>query len=931
MRGRILLAALALIAAAVLLVTTGDQGPVAVNSVDPTPVESQVGTGERLQDARESSLAEEEVRRAIVDAEEKIPWRTGDLLGCVVDEDGAPIPGAKIELSRYEYRTMPIEDKFAEALGALLSPRVTGADGRFRFERLPALGFYSLSVAAERFVDRVYATSFQVTQGRSFDFGEIVLLPEAQIVGQVVDEKDAPIAFAAVKTWGGGALPTTTDENGRFQLRGMRAGDYSLEVQRDGFAPLLPPLPFFHLDVGQTINDVRVRLSSGRALTGRVVDETGTAIAGVQVQSYVSYCEYLPNGDEMGGRATISESSTDADGRFRILGLTTGEEFSLVAHAKDLPVAARTLTAHPGDGSLELEDIVLVRPPTVSVVLSVFDRETARPLTPSRISVCLSFDQYIGERHKQFGPDTWAEPRSGWYAVSFPQYSAQSWVSISVSAAGYRAATVVRAKVGPDPIEVPMTRTEVGPRGGLIEGVVRNDSGTPIPDAWVALWGAPATETGAQRPNPDRRIDRRLWDQVVSRRTGADGTFRFDELPANRYSLRVSRPERGPVWVDDLRIEPGTSMRGLGVVLADAAGSITGSVIGLEGEPARGIKVIVFRPDGEFVTGETDESGVYRVASLAAGPLRLTFFGPGDGWRWGHLWADHPIWECEWPDHVRLYELNVEPGTEHRLDFDLRNSHLCTLKGTVLVDGKPIPRLRVRALGKGTMETRTDRSGRFTLGPVTAGEMRVCVLDESGTLAVKIVTLAAGEIHRLDFEIETARLEAVVLDGRDGRPVSPCSVQVMVRDEFDSEDPWGVWDSRHTRDDGTVVFERVPVGRLQVQTYAYEQRELSDPVVMLNLRAGESRKVVLYREPLGALRVRAEGAPEGCYFSLRRADGWEFETQEMSFEGGSCLLELAPGALRLVLLAVDGRELGAADVTVISGETREVTLEIEDP
>jgi hypothetical protein len=52
--------------------------------------------------------------------------------------------------------------------------------------------------------------------------------------GKVVDEEGNPIQGARVRIEGT-ALSTTTDENGEFTLENVPAGDYSLEVEKDGY------------------------------------------------------------------------------------------------------------------------------------------------------------------------------------------------------------------------------------------------------------------------------------------------------------------------------------------------------------------------------------------------------------------------------------------------------------------------------------------------------------------------------------------------------------------------------------------------------------------------------------------------------------------------------------------------------------------------
>ncbi|MEO8522495.1 MAG: TonB-dependent receptor, partial [Acidobacteriota bacterium] len=60
--------------------------------------------------------------------------------------------------------------------------------------------------------------------------------PPAGVSGQVVDEQNRPLAGAMVSVLGAASAMTLTDASGRFALRELPPGDYSVRAHLDGFA-----------------------------------------------------------------------------------------------------------------------------------------------------------------------------------------------------------------------------------------------------------------------------------------------------------------------------------------------------------------------------------------------------------------------------------------------------------------------------------------------------------------------------------------------------------------------------------------------------------------------------------------------------------------------------------------------------------------------
>ncbi len=154
----------------------------------------------------------------------------------------------------------------------------------------------------------------------------------AIIRGRIVTaDTGSPIRRAQVRAFSNdtrGSRLASTDGDGRFEFRDLPAGRWELSASKAGFVTLRfgQRRPFeagqpVEVRDGQVAERTDIALPRGGAITGRVFDEFGDAIAGARLQvmrySMVQGTRRLmPTG--------IADQSDDT-GTFRLFGLTPGD------------------------------------------------------------------------------------------------------------------------------------------------------------------------------------------------------------------------------------------------------------------------------------------------------------------------------------------------------------------------------------------------------------------------------------------------------------------------------------------------------------------------------------------------------------------------------------------------------------------------------
>ena len=133
----------------------------------------------------------------------------------------------------------------------------------------------------------------------------------------------------AVAGGGRGGNTTTTDDQGRYSIASLAAGNYTVTASKAGFVdaiygqrrPLQPGTPV-EVAEGQAVASIDLRLTRGGVITGRVADEDGEPLARalVTVQRY----QYVRGERQL---TPAGGDQTDDRGQYRVFGLTPGDYY----------------------------------------------------------------------------------------------------------------------------------------------------------------------------------------------------------------------------------------------------------------------------------------------------------------------------------------------------------------------------------------------------------------------------------------------------------------------------------------------------------------------------------------------------------------------------------------------------------------------------
>jgi len=226
--------------------------------------------------------------------------------GVVVDEESQPVDGARLSLFDGD---------------ALVGEALSGADGTFEISARASPRLRVRATRASFVPDEQPVSNARLTlrlrrgcivRGRAKDKAGPSVASFTVVVRRVAGQGPTP------------ASPTSYDADGRFEVRAVTPGRYSLQALAAGYAP--SSVRVVEVAEGCGAIEVELELGHGGTVYGRITDsKTGDPLlATVQLEGFV----------ENAGMDVRSSATTDASGNYEIGGLPAGRR-SIVASSAD--------------------------------------------------------------------------------------------------------------------------------------------------------------------------------------------------------------------------------------------------------------------------------------------------------------------------------------------------------------------------------------------------------------------------------------------------------------------------------------------------------------------------------------------------------------------------------------------------------------------
>ncbi len=501
--------------------------------------------------------------------------------GQVVDGDGRPVAGARVELA--PGTAGRVISSGLEASGSAPQPVRTGADGRFELPHLPT-GWFRLRIEANGF-PAFERDGIEIPAGTArADLGRFLLQRGAAFQGWVGDDEGNPLEGAevwviptAVRDWNGfyaKGPAAFTGADGSFMVRDLPGeGSFGLDICRAGYLPLstivreIAPTP------------LRTVLRRAARISGRVIAAGGAPIPEARIESWLA-------GEEPGRAESLrpcrrgsGAATADADGRFRLDGLSPGW-WSLRAAAEGYRAASRErLHVLAGES---LEDVEIVLGPGAILTGRVFTAG-GQPAPGARVS---AFSE-AGSVQTLAGGD-------GAYRLAGIEPGERTVeATLEGGAWGSRNLTVL---AGDNRLDLTLDQ---GPARQEIHGRVLGPDGGPVAGAAV------------------------LANSAARTFSAADGAFILPVEDNQDYEVWAKKEGFAAAKTGTAVHVAGAPVAGVEIRL-DRGGALTGRLLGLEPEELAQASVEVELSPPFSARAAVDPQGAYRVEEVPPGEWTIT-------------------------------------------------------------------------------------------------------------------------------------------------------------------------------------------------------------------------------------------------------------------------------------------------------------------
>lgn len=416
---------------------------------------------------------------------------------------------------------------------------------------------------------------------------------------------------------------TVTDAEGRFEINELPAGRYRVTAMKSGLlAPGMEkagasmsagPRPTIEIGEAQVVEKYMVPMLRGGVISGRITDEFGEAVAGVQVSAMrYAFREGKRQLTPAMSPGSGPFSQTDDLGGFRIYGLPAGEYFVSARPPREpmfgvenVPPEGMAMTFFPGS-----PDVAQARPVQVRAgheVPNVAFALTRLRLSRVRGTVLTSRGEpYVGANVMVSGADAMM---MGGFTTGGGNTGADGSFTINGLSPGAYNLTARSGFGMGDDVEMGTTRIVAdggdidgvviaASRGGTLQGRVVTDDGSPLPRTTGLMVMAMSVERGLPMMGPSQGT---VKDDGTFEIKGLFGPrqvrFSFQGAPLDGWGFKGTYVGSDDVTDEGIDFGSGRVVEGVEVVLTRKLTRLSGAVTGPDGRPATTGMVLIFPAD----------------------------------------------------------------------------------------------------------------------------------------------------------------------------------------------------------------------------------------------------------------------------------------------------------------------------------------------